>query len=250
MKTVIKRTSDTARPYFKAIFSSFALACVAALVLVILRATGNVEFMVTQKQQRTYRPVPKRDRAPKSNNYKIPGETKTQLYDIALKPRPEVSMKNALTTTAAPGGSPNHNNPPYYNQKGQFVNMQEPINVNDKHPGEGNPYTCSVLDFKTTYLRESKPGSVCPSGQEKIGFLCYRKCPHGWFENDAFPNTCSRCRDYSSTCDFLSMIHTGKVKTGVATECESGYTKWAGLCYKLCDGGYKAQGNICVKCVN
>ena len=214
-----------------AYLSIFAFLMMLFIVLGVIGVSGAAgESQVAEAEARTYRPLPMVDQAPGVvGQWNLDAEQARTLSEA----RPRVPDVIALTTTPAPGENSNRDSPP-------FVPVDASTGV----------HSCSLLDFKSTYLRESEAPSECPSGQEKIGFLCYQTCPNGWTQNDAFPNTCGRCKDYSSTCDYLSMMYTNKVKTGVATECKPGSSKWGGLCFKQCQNGYTSQGNICIKCLN
>ena len=146
------------------------------------------------------------------------------------------SIPHTNTTTPAPGYSPNMDSPPF-NDSGYR-----------KPGGQPTEGLCLQLDRTKQKERESYIPNMCRPGEEKVGFICYKKCSDKWHTHPDFPDTCRRCRDYSSSCDFLDMIVQKRTRTGTAVHCQPGHDKVGGLCFKPCPRGYKAESNMCIKC--
>lgn len=135
------------------------------------------------------------------------------------------------TTAPAPGFSSDHN--------------VGPFNV-DNSVTKG----CLNVDRRDQVDRKHEFPLECKPGEEKIGFICYNKCPDKWKMHPDFPDTCQRCKDYSDSCDFLDMIVQKRTRTGTAVECKPGTEKIGGLCYFPCPGGYKSEGSYCLRCTD
>jgi hypothetical protein len=75
-------------------------------------------------------------------------------------------------------------------------------------------------------------GNECPDTMDKVGLLCYPKCPD----------------DYNAS---LSMCHPkGGIKRIELSErltCPDGWDNIGGICWKKCPDGYDTVGAICVK---
>lgn len=151
-----------------------------------------------------------------------------------------ITPPHSHTTTPAPGYTSNMNKGPFLGNKGYLSSMAE-------SPRDAPP-SCTELDRNDTYERIGIAGDQCMPGTEKIGFACFSMCDNGWKQHPQFPQTCMRCKDYSDSCDFLDMINTNKQRVGTAVHCKPGTEKWGGLCYPSCKPGYKAEGNICIRC--
>lgn len=148
------------------------------------------------------------------------------------RPTPEAVIPHSQTTLPAQGYTANLNEPPY-NWKGYV-------------PPHESGHKCSVI-----LDRQERMGVVpmeCPPGTDKIGFMCYSKCPDGMSAHPNFPDQCQRCRDFSSSCEFLDMIHQKRQAIGPATECPANHQRFGGLCFPPCPAGYTPNGNICLKC--
>lgn len=142
-------------------------------------------------------------------------------------------IPHSQTTLAAPGYTPNLKDLPF-DQPG-YAPQPEP---------QGH---CSVtLDTKK---RNGVYPIACPAGQESVGFACYEPCPDKMSTHPNFPTQCQRCKDFSSSCDFLDMIIQKRQMIGPATECPSSHPeRFSGLCYEPCPEGYVPNGNLCLKC--
>lgn len=136
------------------------------------------------------------------------------------------------TTSAAPGYSPDLNEPPF------------------NPDGTVTPSMCTELDRTVFTERKSSMPDQCLPGQDKIGFLCYDKCPDKWSPHNEFPDSCGRCKDYSDSCDFINMLVQKRTRVGSAVYCKPGLEKVGGLCYEPCPSGYKGESNLCIKCKN
>jgi hypothetical protein len=136
------------------------------------------------------------------------------------------------TTTAAPGYTPDLNEPPY-DPDAQISSHQ-----------------CLTLDRENKTERKSSIPDKCRPGEEKVGFICYSKCPDKWSPHHEFPDACQRCRDYSDSCDFLDLLVQKRTRTGTAVYCTEGQEKIGGLCYEPCPIGYKSESNLCFKCLD
>ena len=136
------------------------------------------------------------------------------------------------TTTPAPGYTPDLNEPPY-----------DPDGSTPSHQ-------CITLDRENKTERKSSIPDKCRPGEEKVGFICYSKCPDKWSPHHEFPDACQRCRDYSDSCEFLDLLVQKRTRTGTAVHCPAGLEKIGGLCYEPCPVGYKAESNLCLKCLD
>lgn len=138
------------------------------------------------------------------------------------------------TTTPAPGFTPDLNEPPY-NPDGTMS------------PSSSQ---CTTVDRNSKIERKSSIPDQCRPGEEKVGFICYSKCPEKWTPHHSFPDACQRCRDYSDSCEFMDLLVKKRTRTGTAVLCPEGLEKIGGLCYEPCPSGYKAENNLCFKCLN
>lgn len=142
-----------------------------------------------------------------------------------MYPEPEIMIPHSDTTTPAPG---------YTSNKSLSSTPQ---------------YICKQVDRRTFKERKSMAPDQCRPGEEKIGFACYTSCDDKWKSSPDFPDTCQRCKDYSETCEFLDTIVRKRTRTGTAVYCRQGWDKYGGLCYEQCPKGYKAEANLCFKCI-
>jgi hypothetical protein len=147
----------------------------------------------------------------------IINQKQQELYNLYRKPENPIPHTN--TTTPAPGYT------------------------SDLAPG------CSRMDRNDTKKRALEVPDKCPEGEDKIGFICYTKCPEKWKAHPEFPDTCQRCKDYSDSCEFMDMIIQKRVRTGTAVSCRPGWDKYGGLCYAACPSGYLPEADLCIRCI-
>lgn len=158
-----------------------------------------------------------------------------QLFQSEAQSQGSLSpIPNSQTTMAAAGYTPNLGEPPF-SQTG-YIPKPEPNG------------TCTKGTLKMRQ-RPSVVPSECPPGEEKIGMLCYVKCPDSMQASQAFPNQCERCKDFSQTCDYLNMIYQNRQVSGPAVNCPAGYDRYAGLCFEACAPNEVPNGNFCLTCV-
>lgn len=151
---------------------------------------------------------------------------------IKLYPDP-VQPPHSNTTTPAPGYTSNGGNSG---------------NNNYYYKTETLPIGCTSLDRSNTKHRQSEAPDQCRPGEDKIGFSCFTRCPEKSKSHPEFPDTCTRCRDFSDSCEFMDMIVHKRTKTGTAVFCKPGYEKLGGLCFSRCPKGYFAESDLCIKC--
>ena len=83
----------------------------------------------------------------------------------------------------------------------------------------------------------------CPSNRDKIGALCYSKCPSGW---NRVGYDCHE-GDRTTFFGWFRNIIKGRVIIGdpIPLTCPPGKQYDAGLCYNSCRAGYKGAGPVC-----
>lgn len=110
-------------------------------------------------------------------------------------------------------------------------------------------FSCSSVDRTASKERPSSAPHECGVGQQRVGFLCYTACPDTWSSHPEFPEMCYRCKDEMGECKASDMIVQKRSRVGTAVACKPGEEKLGGLCYQPCPAGYRAESNLCLKCL-